>query len=123
MCAGGDARPCVPPCTHVRPSPQSLVNTTGRPWWPLAAVVPSLLERCISNFVWVHLTRLGSPVLGLLGLSCYSLDLVGLNLLAFVLKLSLKHSNLQSKLNKAKTECNRRNICINRKLMQINTKF
>ena len=37
-------------------------------------------------------------------------------LLAFLLKLSHKYLNLQSKLNKAKTERNRRNICINCKI-------
>ena len=65
--------------TTVRPSPRSVMITTGQPWWPLAAMVPSLLERC----VWVRWTRLGSLVLDLLGLSWYSLDLVGLNFLLF----------------------------------------
>ena len=35
------------------------------------------------SFDWVHWTRLEAPVLGLLGLSCYSLDLIGLNFLLF----------------------------------------
>ena len=72
-----------PYSTVVRPTPRSVVNTTGRPWRPLAASVPSLLECCILSFIWVRWTRLGSPVLGLLGLSCYSLDLVSLNFLLF----------------------------------------
>ena len=65
----------------VRPTPWSVVNTTGRPWWPLDVVVSSLLEHCVFSFVWV--THLRSPVLGLLGLSCYFLDLVDLNFLLF----------------------------------------
>ena len=44
-------------------------------------------------------------------------------LLAFILELSPKYANLQSKFDKAKTKRNQRNICINRKLMQINPKF
>jgi len=85
-----------PYSTAVRPTPRSVVNTTGRLWWPLAAVIPSLLERCVLTFVWVRCTRLGSPVLGLLGLSCYSLDLVGLNFLLFSYNLA-RHTQIYNK--------------------------
>ena len=62
-------------------------------------------------------------VLGLLGL-LFNLSSLGLaSTHIFLPKRGPNHANLQSQLNKAKTEHNRRNTCLNRKLIQITPKF
>ena len=52
-----------------------------------------------------------------------SLDLVWPQFHAFPSVLGSTHANPQSKPEQAKTERNRRNMCVNRKIMQINPKI
>ena len=111
----GDARPCAPGCTTVCPSPRPVVSSV---WCG-----PDTSRTTRSVLLWTSEFALDLHVLGLLGLlfNVSSLGLASTHL--FLLKLAPNHANQQSQLNKAKTERNWRNTCINRKLMQINPKF
>jgi len=101
------------------------------PWWAARSVRGGLCPLRSRSFLnatfwytfWASRFALDLPVLGLLDFlfNLSSLGLASTHL--FLLKLGSNHANLQSQLNKAKTKRNRRNTCINRKLMQINPKF
>jgi len=91
-----------PDSTTMRPSPRAVVATMVSPWWRLA----------LDRLYWAYWASFAT-----------SLDLVWLQLHAFLLILGSTHANLQSKLKKTKTKRYRRNICINRKIMQINPKI
>jgi len=113
----GRASQVARPCAHHH-----------EPWWKpwvarLAAAVPSLLGRCVLCSFWFASFCLGSSDLGLLGFLCSSSWLSWPQFLTFLLKLGSTCTNLQSELDKAKIERNRRNICINRKMIQINPKI
>ena len=97
--------------------PWAVVGPTVSSWWALPGLVLNFLERPILVYFLGLGIALDLPVLGLLGLlfNLSSLGLASTHL--FLLKLGLNHANLQSQLNKAKTERNQRNTCINRKLI------
>ena len=110
--------------THDRAPPTtSHGGPTVSPRWALPGPIPIFLERRGLVYFWASGYSLDLPVLGLLDLlfNLSSLGLASTHL--FLLKLGPNHANLQSQLNKAKSEHNQRNTCINRKLMQINPKF
>jgi len=101
------------------------------PWWAPRSAHGGLCTVRSRSFLnaafwctfWASGFALDLPVLGLLSL-LFNLSSLGLASTDLVhLKLGPNHANLQSQLNKAKTERNRRKTCINRKLMQINPKF
>jgi len=114
MCAGR---------TAVHLPPWAVVGPTVSPWWALPGPVPIFLECRVLSYFGPRDVPWILPALGLLGLLCYSLHLAWFQIMPFSNKLGLNHANLQSQLNKAKTEHNRRNTCINHKLMQINPKL
>ena len=111
----GDAQPCAPGRMIVCPSPRPVVPSVWRG--------PDTSRTTRFELLWTTGCALDLHVLGLLGLLCYSLHLAWFQIILFSHKLGPNHANLQSQLNIAKTEHNRRNTCINRKLMQINPKF
>jgi len=120
----GRGRTVVRPLT---PDHAPLTTARGENYGP--PVVPSVwrgpgTSRTMHfELLWTPGFALNFHVLGLLGL-LFNLSSLGLaSTHIFHPKCGLNDANLQSQLNKAKTERNRRNSWINRKLMQINPKF
>ena len=103
--------------------PRFVMSTTVKPWWSLSSLASSLLVCCVLLLPWTVGLCLGSFALGLLGLFCY-LSWLGLASTSYFSPNSWSEIlDLQSKLNNAKIECNRRNIYINRMIMQFNPKI
>ena len=108
--------------TTVRPwqPPQPVVVPTVRLYWPLAARLWFLRS---AAFWCIFLVRWFLPWivrLGRIGLLLQPLLTWLASILYFLLTIGLTRANMQSKPEQDKTDRNRRSMCINRKIMQIN---
>ena len=109
--------------TAMPPPRRAVVNTTANPW----CLLPDH-GSCSPNAAFCASSWVTGFVLDLLSgaywaCSTISFDLIWLQLHAFILIFGSTYTSLQSKLEKTRTECNRRNMCINCKVMQINPKI
>ena len=116
------------PATHPGARPCA---THHGPWWaPRAAcggLYPNWSWCFLNDAFWSSFGPQNVPWIFLLWAcwACFATLFSWLDSKSYFFSHNLgpNYGNLQSQLNKAKTEHNRRNTCINRKLMQINPKF
>uniref|UniRef100_A0A7C9EML4 Uncharacterized protein n=1 Tax=Opuntia streptacantha TaxID=393608 RepID=A0A7C9EML4_OPUST len=95
----------------------------GWPWWlwPDGSIILRTLH--FGTSLWSVCFALDLPLWAYWASFSTSLDLVWPQYLYFLLTFGSTCVNLQSKLEKAKIERNRRNMCINSKIVQINPKI